>query len=50
MKLEDDEITKIYNEAYGNTEDGAERWATILHEALADILADADLYQVWQSV
>ncbi len=33
-----------------NTEDGAERWATILHEALSDILANPDLYQVWQSV
>ena len=33
-----------------DTEDGAELWATILHEALADILADADLYQVWQSI
>ena len=33
-----------------DTEEGAERWATILHEALEDILADPELYQVWQSV
>ncbi|MDH3389874.1 MAG: N-formylglutamate amidohydrolase [Gammaproteobacteria bacterium] len=33
-----------------NTEEGAERWATILHDALRDILADPKLYRVWQSV
>ena len=33
-----------------DTEDGAEIWATILHDALADILGDPELYQVWQSV
>lgn len=33
-----------------NTEEGAERWATILDNALRDILADPDLYQVWQSL
>ena len=33
-----------------DTEDGAERWASILHEALADVLADPELYRVWQSV
>ncbi len=33
-----------------NTEEGAERWATILDDALRDILADPDLYQVWQSL
>ena len=32
------------------TEEGAERWASILHEALAEVLADPGLYQVWQSV
>lgn len=32
-----------------NTEDGAERWATVLHEALRDILADPGLYQVWEN-
>ena len=31
-----------------DTEEGAEVWATILHEALTEILADPDLYQVWQ--
>ena len=31
-----------------DTEDGAEQWATILHEALRDILADPDLYRVWE--
>ena len=31
-----------------DTEDGAEHWATILDDALRDILADPDLYQVWQ--
>jgi len=31
-----------------DTEAGAERWATILHEALRDILAQPQLYQVWQ--
>ncbi len=33
-----------------NTEDGAERWATILHEAMRDILEDPQLYSVWQYV
>ncbi len=33
-----------------DTEAGAERWATILEEALRDILADPELYQVWQYV
>ena len=33
-----------------DTEEGAERWATILDDALHDILADPDLYQVWQSL
>jgi len=33
-----------------NTEAGAERWATILDDALRDILSDPDLYQVWQSI
>ena len=33
-----------------DTEDGAERWATILDDALRDILADAELYQVWQYI
>jgi predicted N-formylglutamate amidohydrolase len=33
-----------------NTEAGAERWASILDDALRDILADPDLYQVWQSI
>lgn len=29
-----------------DTEEGAERWATILHEALAEILADPGLYRL----
>jgi predicted N-formylglutamate amidohydrolase len=33
-----------------NTEAGAERWANILADALYDILADPDLYQLWQSI
>ncbi len=33
-----------------DTEDGAEEWATILHEALDDVLADPELYQIWQYV
>ncbi len=33
-----------------DTETGAERWATILDDALRDILADPDLYRVWQSI
>lgn len=33
-----------------DTEDGAERWATILDDALRDVLADPDLYRVWQSI
>jgi predicted N-formylglutamate amidohydrolase len=32
-----------------NTEQGAERWATILDEALRDILADPNLYRIWES-
>jgi len=31
-----------------DTEQGAEYWATILHESLRDILADPDLYRLWQ--
>ena len=31
-----------------NTEDGAEKWATILSDALSDILADENLYRVWE--
>lgn len=31
-----------------NTEAGSERWAGILAEALHDILADPDLYRLWQ--
>jgi predicted N-formylglutamate amidohydrolase len=30
------------------TEEGAERWAGILADALHDILADPDLYRLWQ--
>ncbi len=30
-----------------NSEDGAEEWATILDNALQDILADPDLYRLW---
>ena len=33
-----------------NTEAGAERWASILDDALHDILADPDLYRVWQGI
>lgn len=33
-----------------NTEEGAERWAGILDDALVDILADPELYRVWQSI
>ena len=33
-----------------NTEAGAERWATILHDALRDIISDPELYRVWQSI
>lgn len=33
-----------------NTDAGAERWATVLHDALRDVLTDPDLYRVWQSV
>ncbi|MFV2032884.1 MAG: N-formylglutamate amidohydrolase [Gammaproteobacteria bacterium] len=33
-----------------STEAGAERWATILADALQEILADPELYRVWQSV
>jgi predicted N-formylglutamate amidohydrolase len=32
-----------------NTEAGAERWATILDESLRDILADQDLYRLWEN-
>jgi predicted N-formylglutamate amidohydrolase len=32
-----------------DTEEGAERWATILHEALRDILADPALYRLWDN-
>lgn len=32
-----------------NTEQGAERWATVLHEALREILSDPQLYQVWEN-
>jgi predicted N-formylglutamate amidohydrolase len=32
-----------------NTEDGAERWAVILWESLRDILADPDLYTLWEN-
>jgi predicted N-formylglutamate amidohydrolase len=31
-----------------DTEEGAERWATILDEALRDTLADPALYRVWE--
>lgn len=33
-----------------NTEEGAERWASILDDALKDILADPELYSVWKSL
>ena len=33
-----------------NSEEGAERWATILSDALYDILADSQLYRLWQSI
>ncbi|MGB5708136.1 MAG: N-formylglutamate amidohydrolase [Arenicellales bacterium] len=33
-----------------DSEDGAERWATILHEALRDILDNPELYSVWQYI
>jgi len=33
-----------------NTEEGAERWSVILADALSDILADPELYRLWQSV
>jgi predicted N-formylglutamate amidohydrolase len=32
-----------------DTEDGAERWAALLHEALRDILADPELYTLWEN-
>lgn len=32
-----------------DTEAGAEHWATILDEALRDILADPDLYRLWDN-
>lgn len=32
-----------------DTEAGAERWATILDEGLRDILADPDLYRIWEA-
>ena len=31
-----------------NTEEGAERWATVLDEALRPILANPGLYKVWE--
>ncbi len=31
-----------------DTEEGAEQWATILDESLRDILADPDLYTLWE--
>ncbi len=31
-----------------DTEEGAERWATILDDALRDILADPGLYRLWE--
>ena len=33
-----------------NTEEGAEKWATILADALSEILADPDLYKVWDAL
>ncbi len=33
-----------------NSEEGAERWATILSDALYDILADPELYRLWQAI
>jgi predicted N-formylglutamate amidohydrolase len=33
-----------------NSEAGAERWATILSDALYDILADPELYRLWQAI
>jgi predicted N-formylglutamate amidohydrolase len=33
-----------------NTEAGAEKWATILADALAEILADPGLYKVWDAL
>jgi predicted N-formylglutamate amidohydrolase len=33
-----------------NTEQGAEKWATILADALSEILADPDLYKVWDAL
>ena len=33
-----------------NTHKGAERWATILDNALKDILADPELYRIWDSL
>ena len=33
-----------------DTEEGVRQWATILHESLRDILADPELYKVWQYV
>ena len=32
-----------------DSEEGAERWARILHESLREILADPHLYRVWES-
>lgn len=32
-----------------DTEEGAEQWATILDDALRDILADPDLYRIWEA-
>ena len=33
-----------------NSEEGAERWSVILADALQDILADPNLYRVWQLI
>lgn len=33
-----------------DTEEGAEEWATVLHDCLRGILADDDLYRVWDAV
>lgn len=32
------------------SEEGAERWAAILHESLQDILDDPSLYRIWEAV
>lgn len=33
-----------------DTPEGAERWATMLHEALREVLADPGLYRVWEAL